>query len=250
MLITNIFKNKLAGASNSYLSRLPVIYGFFLFAFLLPTLSVGQHYYRLKADFSFKFKSGGEEAASLVMGTAYFDKLDKKITYKVKFPNPEVWVMHDTSMYKFEGKKLLERSYIPSPVETSIFNLALQSSMNNFALESSAYTLEKVEEENGLVIATWIPPKMKGEQVLGKVLIANRSGLLQGIVFQNREGEVIAKQFYSDYTWVSGINFPREVTQIMYDGEKESYQVTNYKNIIIDESGEDHWYRYPINGIQ
>ena len=214
----------------------------------LPAMLVGQHYYRIKADFSFKYKGLEEKQNSLVMGTAYYDKIAKKITYRVKFPKPQVWVMHDTSMYKFENKQLVEKSYIPSPVETSIFNLALESSMHNFALEASSYTLENVEEEGGMVISTWAPPRMKGEQKLGKVLIANQDGQLKGIVFQSPDGQVIAKQFYEAYVPVSGIFFPQEVTHILFDGMgKESYQITSYKNIVIDETGEDYWYRYPLD---
>jgi hypothetical protein len=221
---------------------------YLLFFLIFPFFLNAQHYYRVKADFSFKYKGNVENGSSLVMGTAYFDKVEKKITYRVKFPQQEVWVMRDTSMYKFDvNGKLVDRTFVPSPVETSIFNLALQSNMSNFGLEASSFKLAGVEEDKGMVITTWIPPTIDGEQKLGKILIANQNGILKGVIFQNEMETVIAKQFYDDYTVVSGINFPREITQITYaeDGT-ETYQVTSYKNIIIDESGEDHWYRYPV----
>jgi hypothetical protein len=222
-------------------------YWLFIFLFAVPIYSGAQHYYRVKADFSYKFKGDEKSGSSLVMGTAYFDKIEKKITYRVKFPRKEVWVMQDTSMYKFRDQQLVEKSFVPSPVETSIFNLALQSNMNNFGLEASNFRLESVEEDNGLVITTWIPPVIDKSQTLGKILIANNHGRLQGVVFKNNEDRVIAKQFYDDYTNVSGIDFPREITQIMYDQEgQESYQVTSYKNIIIDERADDYWYHYPV----
>jgi hypothetical protein len=223
-------------------------YRFLLIFFLLPIVVQAQHYYRVKADFSFKFKGDEVSGSSLVMGTAYFDKIAGKITYRVKFPRPEVWVMQDTSMYKFREGKLVERTFVPSPVEMSIFNLALQSNMNNFGLESSVFTLESVERDQGMVITTWNPPPIEGENRLGQIIIANQDGLLKGVVFKNEAGNVVAKQFYDDYTTVSGIHFPKEITQINYaeDGT-ESYQVTNYKNIIIDESGEDHWYRFAVD---
>jgi hypothetical protein len=206
-----------------------------------------QHYYRIKADFSFKYAGSEETGSSLVMGTAYYDKIDKKITYQVRFPKAEYWAMQDTNMYKFANGQLIEKSFMVSPVETSIFNLALQSTMNNFALENSAYSLKSVEEDKGMVIATWSPPKVKGNDKIGDVLIANKNGLLSGIIFKNAAGDVVAKQFYDDYEMVSGINFPKEVTQIVIANGKESYQITNYKNIVIDESGKDHLYRYPVH---
>lgn len=220
---------------------------FITWLLIIPFILSAQHYYRIRADFTFKFLGGNEGNSSLVIGTAYFDKIDQKITYQVRFPAPQVWVMHDTTLFKFENGALISKNYIPSPVETSIFNLALQSSMSNFALESSAYTLENVEEDKGMVIATWAPPRVQGNDKLGKVLIANQNGLLTGIIFNNGAGEIIAKQFYDKYELIGGINFPKEVTQIYYSDGKESYQVTNYKNIVIDESGKDHLYRYPVN---
>jgi len=221
--------------------------GFLLLIFFcfLPVLSA-QHYYRIRADFSFKYTGGAQGGQSLVMGTAFFDKVEQKITYQVRFPKKQVWVMKDTVMYKYENDRLIERSYVPSPVAASIFNLALQSSMNNFALEDSPYTLSNVEEDKGLVIATWTPPKIPGNDQIGDVLIANQDGRLTGIVFQDAEGRVVSKQFFEEYAQYGGIWFPGQVTQILYLEKGEAYQVTNYKNIILDENGNDHWYRYPV----
>jgi hypothetical protein len=214
---------------------------------LLPLFLQSQHYYRIKADFSFKQSGSQETGPSLVMGTAYYDKINKKLAYKVKFPSDQTWVMYDTSMYKFENNALVEKSYIPSPVETTIFNLALQSSMTNFGLEESAYTLENVEEDQGLVIATWSPPKIQGSNKLGKILIANQDGKLKGIVFKTGADEILAKQFYEDYQEINGIFFPGKVTQIQYQDGQESYLVTSYKNIVIDEVGKDHLYNFPVD---
>jgi len=225
-----------------------MFYRFFILILLFPTAINAQHFYRIKADFSFKFKGNEEVGSSLFMGTAYFDKIEKKITYRVKFPQPEVWVIKDTSMYKFRNQEFIEKTFVPAPVETSIFNLSLQSNLSNYGLESSAFRLEDVVNEDGLIIATWIPPVIQGNKQLGKVLIANKDGMLKGVVFKNDADEVIGKQFYDDYTIVNGIFFPQEIIQIMYDENgNETYQLTNYKNVIIDESGEDHWYRYPVD---
>ena len=219
-----------------------------LVLFLVPVFGQAQHYYRIKADFSFKYKGSAENESSLVMGTAYFDKIEKKITYRVKFPKEEVWVMHDTSLYKFQNRQLVEKSFLPNPVEASIFYLTLNSSLHNYALESTRYTLKEVEEDKGMVISTWSPPRMRGEQKLGEILVANQDGRLKGIVFKGPEGNILARQFYEDYLPVSGLFFPREVTHIQVDGNgKETYQLTTYKNIRIDEQGEDHWYRYPLD---
>ncbi|HRQ28927.1 MAG TPA: hypothetical protein PLU49_02555 [Saprospiraceae bacterium] len=205
-----------------------------------------QHYFRVKADFSFKVK--GNETKSLVMGTVYFDKNEKKIVYNVRFPHKQTWVMHDTSMYLFENNKLKERSFMPSPVEASLFNLILNSSINNFGLEKSPYKLQKVEKDKGMLIGTWTPPKVKGDESLGDILIANQDGKLKGVVFKNKKGKVVSKQFYENYQLIKGLNFPSQLTHIIFhDDGTESYQITNYKNIRIDEKGEDNWYRYKLH---
>lgn len=212
--------------------------------FSIPSLSA-QHFYRVKADFSFKVK--GDETKSLVMGTVYFDKHEKKIVYNIRFPHKQTWVMYDTSMYLFENGKFKERSFMPSPVEASLFNLILNSSINNFGLEKSPYKLAKVEKDKGMLIGTWTPPKVKGDETMGDILIANQNGKLKGVVFKNKKGKVITKQFYENYVNVKGLNFPSQLTNIIFhDDGKETYQLTNYKNIRIDEKGEDNWYRFKL----
>jgi len=52
---------------------------------MLPNSVIGQHYFRMKADFSIKEKFGDGKMA-LTMGTIYYDRNYKKLVYDVKFP--------------------------------------------------------------------------------------------------------------------------------------------------------------------
>ena len=58
---------------------------FILTTLMLPNSVIGQHYFRMKADFSIKEKFGDGKMA-LTMGTIYYDRNYKKLVYDVKFP--------------------------------------------------------------------------------------------------------------------------------------------------------------------
>jgi hypothetical protein len=103
-----------------------------------------------------------------------------------------------------------------------------------------------VEKQNDMVITTWLPPA-KLAKIAGKVLISNKSNTLFGIVFMDKNGAVLRKQFFNNYQNVKGVEFPMEITDITYNAShQENYQVTTYKNIDIDETTENLYFDYPI----
>ena len=96
-----------------------------------------------------------------------------------------------------------------------------------------------------MVITTWLPPE-KLAKITGKVLISNKSNKLFGIVFLDTKDNVVKKQFFNNYQNISGVEFPTEITEITYTGNKENYQVTTYKNVVIDETKDNLYFDYPI----
>ncbi len=179
------------------------------------------------------------------MGKVYFDNVHKKIVYDLSFPEKETWVIMDTALYKFEKQQFVEKRPSYGLVETSIFNLTLNGNLTNYGLEKSSFTLSNVEQDEGLLISTWIPP-IQFSGSFGKVLMANKNRELTGIIIYNGNEEILSKQFFKDYQNVEGIDFPQEIIQFMYPGGIETYQVTTFKNILIDESNKDNIYNYPV----
>lgn len=220
------------------------IINLFILFFLYPLFLFSQNSYRLKADFTIKQKNA-DGSSSLTIGKVYYDRNYKEIVYDISFPEKEIWVTKDTSLYKFNNKKFIGRLSIPAITEFSIFNLALNGTLNNFGLESSPFTIGKVEKENGMVLTTWDPP-LKMTKQFGRIIISQKEKKLFGVVVFNAKGEIMLKQFFKNYDNTSGIEFPMEIVQITYLNGKESYQVTTYSNIYIDDYNEDEMYHYPI----
>lgn len=220
-----------------------LLYLFFV-SFLVPIALFSQNFYRIQADFTIKQKNA-DGSSSLTIGKVYYDKNYKKIVYDISFPDKEIWVTQDTSLYKFRDKKFTTRLTIPAITEFSIFNLSLNGTLTNFGMESSPYKIANVEKENGMVLTTWQPPTEMTKS-FGKIVTSQKEKKLFGVVLFNVKGEIINKQFFKNYESSSGIEFPNEIVQITYANGKESYQLTTYTNIHIDDYTEEEIYNYAI----
>lgn len=77
--------------------------------------------------------------------------------------------------------------------------------------------------------------------------MANIDKKLDAIAFYDVSDKLLSQQFFKDYVNVKGVVFPRQVTQISYNTDgTQNIQQTTYKNITIDENGEDNIYNHPI----
>ncbi len=203
-----------------------------------------QKFYRIKGEYSIKAKTA-EGKSQLTIGKFFYDKNIKKLTYQNSFPQKETWVSADTLVYRIVNDKLMAKYSSPPVGIFSIFHLALTNQINNYGLKNSPFTIQKVEKQNDLVITTWLPPKYL-LKIFKKVLISNKNNHLFGLVFIDSKDKIIRKQFFDQYRNFQGLEFPMEIVDITYTLDKENYQVTTYKNIIIDDVTEDYLYNYAI----
>ncbi len=216
-----------------------------MFFLLLPGIISGQQFYRLKADFSIKEKLA-DGSSQLIMGKVYYDKVSEKIVYDITFPEPEIWVLKDTSFFRMKERQLLDRKRSFLIPESSFFHFTLTGQLSDFGLKDSPYKIEQVEKDGEMVISTWEPDDTKLKEAMGKVIISNIDKKLNGIVFYNTEGKMLSKQFYQDYINVSGCEFPTEIIQITYQETGQNYQVTTYKNVVINQNGKEDLYNISI----
>lgn len=212
--------------------------------FFSPFTNFAQQFFRIKADFSIKEKAAdGKER--LTMGQVYYDKTAKKVVYSVKFPEKETWVVIDTLLYRIVNKQVKEVHTIPAIAEFSIFHLALNGGIADYGLKKSFYTIKKVEKENDMVLTTWNAPE-KFSKMFGKIIMSQKNKRLFGVVFFSAKDSLLSKQFFKSYTNVNGLDFPSEIVQIAYIRNTENYQITTYKNIIVDDLKEDNMYNYRL----
>jgi hypothetical protein len=89
-----------------------------------------------------------------------------------------------------------------------------------------------------------MPPKSM-KKYYGKIMISTMDDNLYGIIFFSTEDVILKKQFFEDYSVTNGLPFPGKITEITYKDGKETYQVTTYKNIRVNDRSEE--YRYHFN---
>jgi hypothetical protein len=214
---------------------------------VLYTNSDAQQHYRLKSDFSIK-ENLPDGTANLTMGTVYFDKNQKKLVYNISFPKKMFQVLTDSFFYEIKDNKLAEKKKAVNLLQFSIFNLAMSSNLSNYGLNTNGvFKLTDVTKEDSLVISTWEPATAKLKELTGKVLISQKKRMLHGLIFFDNKGNILSKQFFTDYTNLNGLNFPTQITQINYINGKEYYKVTTYKNMVVNATNENEIYNYNIS---
>jgi len=203
-------------------------------------------FFRISTDFVIKAKSPSG-TQQLTIGELFYDKNIKQIVYNIRFPEKETWIQKDTSLYKIVDSRVISRQTIPSGTELSIYNLVLNGDLSDYGLKKMKFTIKNVEKEGDNVISTWEPP-VQLRKYLGDILISNSNQLLNGIVFKDKTGQVIAREFFRNYIRVKGISFPREIIKENLVNGQKVYELTTYSNIKInDVSRENYNYKIPGN---
>ena len=215
-----------------------------IYCLMLPGLSIGQHHFRMKADFSIKEKFL-DGKLNLTMGTVYYDRTYKKLVYQIKFPEKETWVIVDSVFYQIQNGKLKSKLVIPYLPASTVFEYALISNFDNFGLEKSLYKIGKVEKDGDMVISTWNPDK-QFSKALGRILISKKANKLFGIAFYTPANELVKKQFFRGYVKSGSVIFPEEITEIMYKTVGKETKISTFKNLVVNDLKDDSIYNFPI----
>ncbi len=219
---------------------------------LIANATYAQQFYRFKADISVKDKLA-DGSYRLTMGKVYYDKIYKKIVYKLNFPKLETLVIQDTSVFKINAEGLLassSRSVIMP--EFTVFHLALTGKLSDYGLrtvddEKPIYNIGKVEKTKDGVMTTWVASEEQFKKYFGDIKMLKKDKRLDAMLFYDTKGKLVSRQFFKKYVNVKGIEFPTEVTMISYAADgKQNIQLTTYKNVLIDQSNENEIYRYRI----
>jgi hypothetical protein len=212
-----------------------------LILLLFPALLTAQGIYRVKGEFSIKSKENG--FSQLIMGNFFYDMNHEQIIYRNFFPDKEMWVTIDTSLYHVVNNEVLSSQRIPNLSKFSIFHLVLTRDLKNFGIDDKSFILENVEKDEGMVISTYVPNR-KYLNFNGKIMLSMKENRLFGIVFFNERDEIVKKQFFEDYIIQKGLPFPGKITEITYVNDQEVYKVTTYKNIVYNAKEPDNLYHY------
>ncbi len=199
---------------------------------------------RIKAEFSIKEKLP-DGSSSLTLGTVYYDKTLRKVVYDVRFPEPEVIVIHGNSVYRISQGKPVQQVLAAQLAEHSVFHLALSGHLAHFGLQGSAYTMKDMERDGDMVITTWFPPKNDVAE-RGKLILSQTDKQLSGLIsYKPNNKDIAGKQLFRKYGIFSGLMFPTEVLQLVYFDQGTSTKLTTYKQLELNGT-EDNWYDYAV----
>lgn len=203
----------------------------------------GQDFYRMNADFTVKIRRS-DSTMNLTRGSVYYDKNIRELIYRVTFPQPEVWVIADTSIFKYRADTLYERVYIPSVNEFTVFHLSLNADLSDFGLKSSMFRASKVEKRNDQVLTYWKIPEQAASSI-DHVIVAKKKDRLESVIMVGEDSRIMSRQFFRDYLSIGAFDFPRQIVQIIPDKSgANNYQVTEFRNIEVNDMQHDHLFRY------
>ena len=216
---------------------------FFVLLFLFSSAEA-QDYYRFKSDFVIKSKTP-EGKQQLTVGKVYYDKNIKKIIFKISFPEKEIWVQKDTTLYKIVDNSVVDKQNTPNITEFTVYHLILNGNLADYGLKNTKFKITDVEKAGKNIISTWEPPDELKDKI-GPILMQNTNQQLTGIVFQNTEGEVISRQFLRNYIRIKGLSVPQEIINEAHIDGKKYYEITDFSNTVINEFTDDQNYDYKI----
>jgi hypothetical protein len=215
---------------------------------LMVNITFGQLHARIEGNILSKetLPSG---AIQLNSGKFYYDTKYKKVVYDMKFPNIETIITKDTTTYILQNGALKNKIITYAAPETSIFHLALTGKINNFGLDNkNIYKIDKYEKQNDKVIVSW-KPKVKLDKI-GPIKMMLKENKLEAIIFYDPAGTIIAKQYFKNYSTVSGVDFPGEVIFVNIKNKKESFRVIKYHKIKINDFKSDNFYNFSVPGVK
>lgn len=214
----------------------------------------GQENFRLSTEFSIK-EVNQDETKKLTVGKLYYDINFGKLVLDISFPEKETLVMEDSVIYRIVDGEIIDNSVVfEGFVNSTIYHLLLTNKLANFGLKESKYYQETdIEKVDNGIVTHWSPVDvLKGKT--GKIVTLNENKRLKAIIFYDKDGQVLSKQNFKNYEYISGLIFPTEVIQQYYkkteDGVYETTKLYNYKNIIINEAfdKDNYDYRLPFSG--
>lgn len=216
----------------------------FLLLVGISGISFAQQNHRFKANVIIKEKMP-DGKFNLTKGTLYYDINTRKAVYDITFPEKAIVIITDTAYISIKNGKRTSVKSMKEFLDFSLYNLCLTGKLDYYGLKGSPYTISKTEKQDSMVITTWSPPaKMKKKKGVIKVSIVNKK--LFGVILYDPKGTIISKQFFEEYVNVKNLMVPGKVISFFFIGKEKSTQITEFKNIVINEVGNNTMYDHAL----
>lgn len=218
---------------------------FSLILILLPLQAMSQKYYRIKANVTIKEKNI-DGKFNLTKGTLYYDINNHKAVYDITFPEKAIIIITDSTYITIKNGKQSKSKSVKELLDFSVFNLCLTGKLDYYGLKDTPFKMEKTEKQDSLVITTWAPPK-KLKKKKGKIKVSTKDKRLFGVITYDVKGNILSKQFFENYTLVKKLAVPGRIVSFIYNNDKTFTQITEFKNVEVNEEGNDNMYNYTVN---
>ena len=211
-----------------------------LFLLFVSSLSA-QVFYRVECDVSIKeINADGQQ--QLMVGKVYFDKHIREVVYDIRFPHVTRFAITDYGMKNDSSAVEIDAVFLRHLVDFSVFNLILNGKLTYFGLSDTQYTMVSATKDEDMVISEWVLPEEMTSDY-GKMLISQKDNLLYGMVSMDAQGEVVSKQFFTDYTQVRDLSFPCRLIQMNFkDGKSVNKKITTFSNVVLNNPDRAHYH--------
>ncbi|MFM9944430.1 MAG: hypothetical protein ACKVQB_04285 [Bacteroidia bacterium] len=210
----------------------------------LAIAGYAQENHRFKAGVTIKEKKP-DGTFNLTRGTLYYDINTRKAVYDITFPEKAVVIITDTAYISIQNGERSSSKSAKEFLDFSLFNLCLTGKLDYYGLKGSPYTISKTEKEDSMIITTWSPPSALKKKK-GVIKVSNVNKKLFGVIIYDEKGTVLTKQFFENYVTVKNLLVPSRVVSFFFLGKVKSTQITEFKNIEINEAGNDSMYDHAL----
>lgn len=188
---------------------------------------------------AFQLTEHRDNNSHLSSGFIYYSP-EKALTAHVTSPL-EQWMIFkgDTlSIFYPDENKLIKIPSRGGEVTLPIFQLIINTSLEDLGLVAAGYTLNDTRLENDKITAVWKPPST-ADKILGDLIATYLHDSLISIVAYNPKGKIVSQQTYSDYLISEGMLFPGHLEVTTYGKTDSVFEAIHLENIIFDIDIED-----------
>jgi outer membrane lipoprotein-sorting protein len=183
---------------------------------------------------AFQLTEHRDETSHLSSGFIYYSP-EKALAAHVISPL-EQWMIFrgDTlSIFYPNENKLIKIPSRGGEVTLPIFQLIINTSLEDLGLVAAGYTLNDTRLENDKITAIWKPPST-AEKILGDLIATYMHDSLMSIVAYNPKEKIVSQQIYSDYLISEGMLFPGHLEVTTYGETDSVFEAIVLKDVAIN----------------
>jgi outer membrane lipoprotein-sorting protein len=169
--------------------------------------------------------------------TVYYDQVNGNMVTYFDSPLNNIVTCNpkgDVKIYNSKDNTVMVTNDFENSSENSFIYYFLNKKGNDLGL-SQSFKLTKTKTEDNLIITEWTP-NVSNSKGIGKVeyVMENQLPIFMG--FYSYKGKLIQKIYYGKYQMAGDINIPSQITEIVFDEEKNDSSITQrrYTNIKIN----------------